>query len=253
MNAVNAVNARLRVSRPRRPVRGVALVLHGGRSDSITPARPWQLAVLRMRPFAWSLRRAGAADGLAVARLRYRVRGWNGAERSPVADAEQALAELARRFPGVPIALVGHSMGARTALYAAGHPAVRVVVGLAPWIEVGDLERTLPGLAGRRVLFAHGDLDRMTDPRSSAVYARRAAATAASFSYVTVTADKHAMLGRARLWHELATGFVLGALWGPSPAGTAATPGTKEETEVRPGDLARTLAGALAGQAALVV
>ncbi len=88
-------------------------------------------------------------------------------------------------------------MGARTALYVAAHPAVRVVVGLAPWIEAGDAERTIPGLAGRRVLLAHGALDRMTNPRSSAAYARAAAGTAASVSYVSVTADKHAMLGRA--------------------------------------------------------
>ena len=85
-------------------------------------------------------------DGLAVARLRYRVRGWNGADAAPVADAHWALDQLTARFPGVPIALVGHSMGGRAALYAAGHPAVRAVVGLAPWIEPGDTERTIDGL-----------------------------------------------------------------------------------------------------------
>jgi pimeloyl-ACP methyl ester carboxylesterase len=242
----------LRVRKPHRQVAGVALVLHGGRSQSIAPTRPWQLAVLRMLPFAWSLRRGGAADGLAVARLRYGVRGWNGADRSPVADAESALADLAQRFPDVPVALVGHSMGARTALYVAAHPAVRVVVGLAPWIEPGD-ERTIPGLAGRRVLLAHGALDRMTNPRSSEAYARAAAGTAASMSYVSVTADKHAMLGRAGVWRELATGFVLGALWDRSPSGTPAPTGTNGTENGHAGDLARTVAGALAGQAALVV
>ena len=59
-----------------------------------------QLAVLRMLPFAKDLGRAGAPLGLAVARLRYGVRGWNGEDRSPVADGRWALDQLAERFPG---------------------------------------------------------------------------------------------------------------------------------------------------------
>ena len=102
------------------------------------PVRASQLAVLRMAPFVTSLRRAGAEHGLAVARLRYLVRGWNGAAQSPVPDVRWALDRLAEQFPGIPVALVGHSMGGRAAVYAAGHDSVRAVVGLAPWIEPGD-------------------------------------------------------------------------------------------------------------------
>ncbi len=95
-----------------------------------------------------SCRRCAATrDGLAVAQVRYRVRGWNGAERSPVADTSWALDELATRFPDVPVALVGHSMGGRAAIYAAGARRVRAVVGLAPWIEPGD---PVAPLTGRR-------------------------------------------------------------------------------------------------------
>src|SRR5690349_13608712 len=86
------------------PVRGVALVLHGGRAKSHMPVRAQQLAVLRMRPFVHALRRHADA-GLAVAQVRYRVRGWNGAERSPVADTLWALDQLVERFPDVPVAL----------------------------------------------------------------------------------------------------------------------------------------------------
>ena len=206
----------LHVDAPGR-VSAVALVLHGGRERSLMATRPWQLAVLRMLPFATSLRRAGAGHGLAVARLRYRVRGWNGSSRSPVADAEWALEQLAARFPGAPVALVGHSMGGRTALYAAGHPSVGAVVGLAPWVEPGD---AVDPVAGRRLLVVHGDRDRITSPVNSSVFAAKAAGIAASVTYVTLHGEQHAMLARPRLWHELATGYVLAVLCGAPPSET---------------------------------
>ena len=117
--------------------------------ESHRPVRAHQLAVLRMRPFVASLRRHGGRDGLVVAQLRYRVRGWNGADRSPVADAAWALDRLiATASRTCPSALVGHSMGGRTAMYVAGHESVRAVVGLAPWIEAGDPVDRLAGDAG---------------------------------------------------------------------------------------------------------
>ena len=233
---------RLLLSRVDEPVRAVAVVLHGGRARSRMPVRATQLAVLRMRPFVTSLRRAAAGRGLLVAQVRYRVRGWNGAERAPVADLRWALDRLAERYPERPVALVGHSMGGRAAVYAAGHPAVRTVVGLAPWLEGGD---PVAPLAGRRLLIAHGDRDRMTDPRASRSFARAAAAVAESTSYLRVAGGHHAMLRRARLWHRISTGFVLGTLSDvlPGPAGSA--PADDE--------LAAVLDGALAGEATQVV
>ncbi|MDQ2750349.1 MAG: alpha/beta fold hydrolase [Pseudonocardiales bacterium] len=223
---------------PRGPVTAVALVLHGGRSQGTGPVRASQLAVLRMVPIAKHLRRAGASEGLVVARLRFLQRGWNGIKKAPLADARWALAELERRFPGVPVGLVGHSMGGRTALYVADYPTVRTVVALAPWIERGD---PVDQLAGRRVLIAHGTLDRMTSPPASAAYARAAERVAETVSYVSVRDDRHAMLRRAGVWHELATGFLLAVLCARRPDGTA----EPETTNV--------LTKALAGQASLVV
>jgi dienelactone hydrolase len=228
----------LTVDLPDGVVRAVAVVLHGGRAHGTGPVRTSQLAVLRMVPFAKALRRAGAADGLAVARLRYVQRGWNGAARAPLADARWALAELERRCPGVSVALVGHSMGGRAALYVADHPTVRAVVALAPWIEQGD---PVSQLAGRRILIAHGTHDRMTSPPASAAYARAAAQVAASVSYISVQDERHAMLRRAHVWHELTTGFVLGVLCARQP-----------QAAVQP-QTTNVLRKALAGQASLVV
>lgn len=226
-----------------RVVTAVALVLHGGRAHSLAPTRPHHLAVLRMLPFATALRRAGRAEGLAVARLRYARRGWNGDEQSPVTDTLWALDDLARRFPGVPVALVGHSMGGRTALHVAGHPSVRAVVALAPWIEDGD---PVAQLAGRRVLIAHGTEDPTTSPDASAAYARRAGdapdrGDGTVVSYVEVGDERHALLRRARLWHSLSTGYVLGVLYGRAPDPSL------------PRDTSTVIVQALAGQARLVV
>jgi pimeloyl-ACP methyl ester carboxylesterase len=228
----------LSVRSPDVPVRAVALVLHGGRTRSTDRARPWDLSALRMIPFGTALLRAGGADGLLVAGLRYRVRGWNGSAMSPVGDARWALDQLASRFPGVPIGLVGHSMGGRAAMYVADHHAVRSVVGLAPWIEPGD--RVEP-LTGRRVLIAHGDRDRITDPGAAAAFAELARPLAEHVTYVTVRNGRHAMLRRARLWGDLAAGFTVGALLDLAPEGTGDAAG------------ANVVRDALAGQPSLVV
>ena len=181
--------------------------------------RAHQLAVVRMRPFGSAMRSAGWPFGLAVAALRYAVRGWNGAAQSPVADVRWALDRLWARFPDTPVALVGHSMGGRAALHAAGHEAVRAVAGLAPWIEPAD---SVDQLAGRHLLVVHGDHDRVTSAPRSAAFARRAAQVARSVGYVTVHGERHAMLHRARLWHDLCTGWVLARMCDVPPAETVA-------------------------------
>ncbi len=49
--------------RPRGDVRAAVLLLHGGRSESREPVRARQPSVLRLRPFAGALRRAGVRSG----------------------------------------------------------------------------------------------------------------------------------------------------------------------------------------------
>ncbi|QNP75561.1 alpha/beta fold hydrolase [Streptomyces roseirectus] len=193
--------------------RAAVLVLHGGQVKGVRPARSWQLAALRMDPVVRSL--AGElADDVLVARVRYRVRGWNGTDADPVHDTRRALDELAALAGPVPTVLVGHSMGGRAALHAAGHPLVHAVVGLAPWWPRGEpVEQT----AGRRLLALHGDRDHVTSPADTADLVRRARDVAAHADLTLVTGGDHAMLRHHRLWHRETARAVTGLL---APEGT---------------------------------
>ena len=189
----------------------VALVLHGGRERSREPVQPGQLAVRRMRPFARALATAGRdLDlGLAVWSLRYRVRGWNDDEQSPVADATWALDQLTERVGPVPVVIVGHSMGGRTAVHVAGHDRVVGLAALAPWLPPGE---PVDQVAGRAVLVAHGTLDTVTSPVASQAWAARAAEVTEPVWWVGVRRERHAMVLRSRVWHALATQFALHVL-----------------------------------------
>jgi predicted esterase len=186
--------------------RAVALVLHGGRAVSIEPARPWRLAAVRMWPFGRTLR---TVPGLSVGLLGYRYRGWNDEAAHPLDDVAWALDNVHDRYGDVPVLLVGHSMGGRAALRAAGHRAVVGVAALAPWLPADE---PVDQLAGRSVLIAHGEDDRMTDPRLSYSYAVRARATAANVCRFEVSGDGHAMMRRAGDWHRLVRAFAAGVL-----------------------------------------
>lgn len=212
----------------RRPVRAIAVVMHGGRERSTMRTAPWQAAVIRLLPFDWALRRAGRRRGLAVVRIRFRVRGWNAGSAAdgppaPVTDLLGALDLLAARYPGAPIALVGHSMGGRAAMHGAGHPAVQAVVGLAPWIAFGEPYRQL---GDRDVLILHGTADRRADPVASETYGDAAARIGARVSYVAVEGGKHGMLQHPRFWHRVTADYVTSILPGLTPAPQSATGAT---------------------------
>jgi dienelactone hydrolase len=182
------------------------VVLPGGRSDSFELAQARQLSAVRMWPIARALHRAGRDDGLAVWLLRYRYRGWNGEEMSPVADTQWALDEVRRQHGHVPVVLAGHSMGGRTALRVAGDELVQGVVALAPWLL--DTE-PVDQLAGRRILILHGTRDHVTSPRASRRYADRARAVTDDIDYVAIRGETHAMLLRPRTWNRLTSEFAL--------------------------------------------
>lgn len=200
---------------PASPVDAVVLLLHGGRDASHAPTTPNQLTVRRMRPFARSIESERRDHGLAVWILRYRVRGWNGDEMSTLPDARWALDEVRARHGDVPVVLVGHSLGGRTALRVADDPSVRAIAALAPWLPDGE---PVDQLVDRTIMIAHGTLDSTTSPRGSLEYARRAREVTERVCRVEVERERHAMLWRYRLWQPLTTNFVFGALgYAPMP------------------------------------
>jgi alpha-beta hydrolase superfamily lysophospholipase len=188
--------------------KGVVLVAHGGQASSTAPTSALQPAVLRMIPVAAAIRQGLRGSGAVVRRPRFRVRGWNGAQASPVGDLNDALDAIAAEFGPVPVVLVGHSMGARAAVRAAGHPAVSAVAGLAPWLPPGE---PAAQLAGRRVLLAHGTADSITSPAETWAFLERARAIT-DVAAVEVRNGDHPMLRRARLWHAIAAEFTRAAL-----------------------------------------
>lgn len=199
--------------------RAAVLLLHGGRSEGTEAVSPWSLTGARMRPFARAIERAGRGQALLVGSVRYRCRGWNGEREDPVRDARRALDEVASRAGNVPTVLVGHSMGGRAALRAAGHPLVRGVVGLAPWCPQGE---PVTQLRGRRLVLLHGDRDRTTDPGASLEYAVRAAEAGVDACALLMPGGDHAMLRRAGAWHRLTSQIVSGLLgFGPLPTEVA--------------------------------
>ncbi|MFD0377743.1 alpha/beta fold hydrolase [Streptomyces sp. NPDC127112] len=173
-----------------------------------------------MRPFAAAIARATAAEGVLVAHVRYRHRGWNGHHAHPVADAYRALDELRALTGPVPVVLVGHSLGGRAALRAAADPQVTGVVALAPWLP--SPEPAAP-LRDCTVVALHDEADRVASAAATWAFLTRAQQAGAHVAGIGMPTGAHAMMRQARLWHRVtivATTALLGT--GPCPSPLAA-------------------------------
>lgn len=187
-------------------LRAIALVLHGGAEHGTMPVDGRSLSWRRARALARHLARPLNGDGIGVVLLRYRVKGWNaraGALPSPIPDARWALDALAVDH-GVPVAVVGHSMGARTGVAVADHPSVRGVVALAPWLPPDE---PVEPLAGKVLRAAHGRRDKITSARATRRYVDRAAAVADA-EFTDMGAVGHYLLRRPSRWNAWATASV---------------------------------------------
>ncbi|WP_063783180.1 alpha/beta fold hydrolase [Streptomyces sp. XY431] len=193
---------------PERPGAAV-LVLHGGQEHSLSRPGPVNLAGLRMAGFVHALRRETEGAGVAVGTVRYRHRGWNGERADAARDAIAALDDLAEELGPVPTVLVGHSMGGRAALRAAGHPTVTGVVALAPWCPAED---PCEQLADRDVLMLHGDLDRIPPPADTRAFAARGRAAGARVCGYTVLGTGHTLMRRIGDWHRATARLSAGLL-----------------------------------------
>jgi pimeloyl-ACP methyl ester carboxylesterase len=199
---------------------GIVVVAHGGTEVSTHSVTAMDPPVLRMIPVAWAIRRAVRGSGIEVWRPRFQVRGWNGDQASPAGDLNRLLDDVQAQDEAVKVVLAGHSMGARAAFRAAGHPAVCAVAGLAPWLPPGE---PATQLAGKRVLLAHGSADTVTHPGDTWAYAERARAVT-SVTALEIHGGDHPMLRRASLWHAIAAEFTrlsFGLPAGPGPAAAA--------------------------------
>lgn len=153
---------------------------------------------------------------LAFLEVKFRIKSWNRLDMC----AEDCLAaiEEATDAGAQEVLLLGFSMGGAVAIKSADHPAVKTVLGLAPWIPD---RLSLSTLRGRRLVVLHGALDRWlpgipgVSPESSRRGFERAQREGVDGTYSLLAGAIHPIavrapwgdalpMPRARRWAELA-------------------------------------------------
>ena len=198
MSTKSPDGARLSIRRIPRRARAVVLLLHGGGEGSGSiPTGPWYPAVLRMHPLDWAIARH--LPHAAVIQLRFAVTTWNDG-RDPVRDLRWALGRIHVRAPHLPIVLVGHSMGARAALWGLDDPAVRGAVLLSPWISEED---PAEGTENQLLVAIQAVGDTVAPPARAFPWLNKAERRGARIHRITLAHTDHSMLRRSSTWHRL--------------------------------------------------
>lgn len=178
---------------------GLVLVLHGGKQTSTQGVDGRSASWRRMAALQRTITPAAHQAGVSTWLLRFRVRGWNGG--APVRDARWAMEQVRAELGEVPVVLLGHSMGARTAAYMADDRSVVGVVGLAPWWQPDDPVRAL---AGKPVAAAHGRTDKITSAKMTRAFLARAESLAASAEFHDMGRVGHYLLRHIPEWNDFA-------------------------------------------------
>jgi predicted esterase len=184
--------------------RALILMLHGGKADGHAPVDDRSASWRRSRWMMTHITGRANRAGVGVWLLRYGVRGWNARAASgptPVPDARWALDEVRRELGDLPVVLLGHSMGARTAVAVADDPNVTGVVALAPWLPADEPNAVL---RGKHLAAAHGRADKITSARATREFVRRAEAVAASTEFRDMGRVGHYMFRRIPAWNDFA-------------------------------------------------
>ncbi|MCW2819148.1 MAG: alpha/beta fold hydrolase [Marmoricola sp.] len=188
---------------------GVVLMLHGGaETPGKIPVTPLYPGYLRVRLLQRSVRDALGQAGLATWLVRNRWTSWAAPtehdEGAPVADGRAGLEAVRAAYGGVPVVLVGHSMGARTALRLADHPQVVGLVGLAPWFPASE---PVGPLRDRHLAVAVNGADTEVSPREARVFVERVGGLARSAEFRRIGDQgpgllAHGMGFHPRRWSE---------------------------------------------------
>lgn len=198
-------------------------MLHGGQERSHAPVENKHASWWRMAWMARSLTGFAQDHALALLLVQYRKRGWNDDDDpDPVKDARWALAEIATRYEGLPIVLVGHSMGGRTACRVADGENIVGVAALAPWLPKAE---PVAAMAGKHLRVIHGTRDKWTSAKWSRGFVERCQGLAGTATWVALPHAGHFMLRRVRKWNRFVEDSVSDILGLPQRKG-ALTEGT---------------------------
>lgn len=181
--------------------RAMVLVLHGGKESSQAAVNARSLSWQRGVALARAVGRRLHDDGVGVRLLRYRSVGWNGDGADKLVDARWALDRIRDQVGGIPVVLLGHSMGGRTACRVADHAQVPGVVVLAPWLPPDE---PVAALTGKQLHAAHGRRDRITSARDTRAYVDRATEVATEASFTDMGDRGHYLLRGIRAWDGVA-------------------------------------------------
>ncbi len=192
----------------------VVLVLPGGTDVSREPFSWRSPSALRMYPFTASIALRHPLR-VRVRQVAYDSYGWND-DAAPLAPARTALERAAAAAPGVPIHLIGHSMGGRVAAHLAADPRVRGVLALAPWWQHADWRHIHDDV---RVVAMHGTADTRTYASRTEKGIGELRARGVDATYVPVPDGGHAMLDHLLDWQRTALHFVDAAVSGRAARG----------------------------------